>query len=160
MKNIFYEHEADINDYFWTWRLHQNYTAPHFHKALELIYCVKGSMSIFIDKQHFVLQENDICFFPSYTIHSNRALDEDNVIHSFLFAHNFFHDFEKTFPQKSLPVLLLDKAQNQVFYNDLMHMFDIYGAMKTSSPDGTNKNNQRLLGRRGSNNLFCVIFHF
>lgn len=128
MDAIFYEHEADQNDYFWTWKLIKNNTPPHFHKALELIYCVKGSMSLFIDKQRYILKENDMCFIPSYTVHSNSYIDEDNMIHSFLFAHNFFHDFEKTFPLKSLPILLLDSKKNEFFYNDLMNMFNVYAS--------------------------------
>lgn len=128
MESIYYEYEADKNDYFWTWQLTQNHTPPHFHKALELIYCVKGSISLFVEKQYYTLKENDMCFIPSYIIHSNgyADVDNENIIHSFLFAHNFFHDFEKTFPQKTLPVLLLNSTQNQNFYKDLMRMYDVY----------------------------------
>ena len=128
MKTTFYEFDADKNDYFWTWHFTKNYTTPHFHKSLELIYCVKGSTRIFINENYYTLKENQMCFVPSYAIHSNRYIDEDNVIHSFLFAHNFFHDFEKTFPQKQLPFLLLKTEENLVFYQDLMKIFDIYSS--------------------------------
>lgn len=126
MEKIFYEFDADKNDYFWTWHFNKNYTPPHFHKSLELIYCVKGTMSIFINKRHYALTQNEMCFIPSYTIHSNRYLDEENEMHSFLFAHNFFHDFEKSFPQKKLPFLLLKQDKNLKIYDELMKIFSIY----------------------------------
>ena len=125
MINSFYEYEADKNDYFWMWQFTKNYTQPHFHKSLEVIYCVQGSMTVFIDKQHYILQKDDICFIPSYIVHSNKFIDNDNIIHSFVFAHNFFHDFEKTFPQKTLPYLLLNRTENQSVYNDLSEIFAI-----------------------------------
>ena len=126
MEKTFYEFNADTNDYFWTWYFNKNYTPPHFHKSLEIIYCVKGSMQIFINKQYYTLHQNEMCFIPSYTVHSNRYLDDENVIHSFLFAHNFFHDFEKTFPQKNLPFLLLNKEHNPSFYDELMDIFTVF----------------------------------
>lgn len=128
MISTFYEYAADQNDYFFSWRFPRNYTPPHFHKALEIIYCVKGSMRLFIDQQYYILKENDMCFIPSLTVHSNCYLDDDNVIHSFLFAHNFLHDFEKTFPKKSLPFLLQETEKNKIFYNDLMDMFNTYSS--------------------------------
>lgn len=128
MEKIFYESQADKNDYFWTWYFEKNNTPPHFHKSLELIYCVKGSMRIFINKQYHILKQDEICFIPSYFIHANRFVDDDNVIHSFLFAHNYFHDFEKSFPQKNLPLLLLNHEANREFYRDLMNMFQIYAS--------------------------------
>lgn len=126
MEKIFYESDADKNDYFWTWSFTQNHTPPHFHKSLELIYCVQGTMSIFINKRTYALKQNEMCFIPSYILHSNRYLDEENVIHSFLFAHNFFHDFEKSFPQKKLPFLLLKQDKNLEIYDNLMNIFSIY----------------------------------
>ena len=126
MRKIFYESDADKNDYFWMWHLNQNYTPPHFHKSLELIYCVKGAMNIFINKRTYALKQNEMCFIPSYTLHSNRYLNEENTIYSFLFAHNFFHDFEKSFPQKKLPFLLLKQDKNLEIYDNLMNIFSIY----------------------------------
>ena len=126
MEKTFYEFDADRNDYFWTWHFTKNYTPPHFHKSLELIYCVKGSMKVFINKRYYTLKENQMCFIPSYTVHSNQYIDDENTIHSFLFAHNFFHDFEKSFPQKNLPFLLLKTESNPSFYNMLMEIFSIY----------------------------------
>lgn len=154
MEKTFYEFNADTNDYFWTWHFNKNYTPPHFHKSLELIYCVKGSMQIFINKQYHTLQQNEMCFIPSYIVHSNRYLDDENVIHSFLFAHNFFHDFEKTFPQKSLPFLLLNKEDNPSIYNELMNIFSVF------TQYGYNGNNIPFLHRQALiNNLLLSMIN-
>ena len=126
MREIFYEFDADKSDYFWSWQFTKNYTPPHFHKSLEMIYCVKGSMTVFIDREYHTLHENQICFIPSYIVHSNKYQDDDNVIHSFLFAHNYFHDFEKSFPQKNIPYLLLNTEKNLSIYKDILKIFNIY----------------------------------
>lgn len=81
MEKTFYEFDADKNDYFWTWSFTKNYTPPHFHKSLELIYCVKGSMKVFINKRYYTLKENQMCFIPS-SLHTVRLTRSARFLHA------------------------------------------------------------------------------
>ena len=71
MEKTFYEFDADKNDYFGLGLSPKTTPPPHFHKSLELIYCVKGSMKVFINKRYYTLKENQMCFIPS-SLHTVR----------------------------------------------------------------------------------------
>lgn len=129
MRGYFYEEASDRADRIWAWTFKNNRTPPHFHSALEFIFCIKGSMSVFIDKTHHVLHEGDICFIPANCVHENKPLGE-NVIVSLVFAHNLFNDFEKTYPQKTLPHILTQKQKNKQTFAVMERLFDDFVANK------------------------------
>lgn len=129
MRGYFYEQTADRADRIWAWTFKNNRTPSHFHSALEIVFCVKGSMRIFIDKMHHVLHEGDICFIPANCVHADEPIGE-NVIVSFLFAHNLFRDFEKTYPQKTLPYILTEKQKNKRALAIMERLYDSFVAHK------------------------------
>lgn len=80
MRGYFYEKASDRADRIWAWTFKNNRTPPHFHSALEFIFCIKGSMSVFLDKTHQVLHEGDICFIPANCVHENKQIGENVIV--------------------------------------------------------------------------------
>nr|WP_202128850.1 helix-turn-helix domain-containing protein [Paenibacillus dendrobii] len=52
----------------------------HWHKEIEIIYVLKGSIDIFVDKQRFILGEEDLLVVNSMDIHKLDATNEENVL--------------------------------------------------------------------------------
>ena len=67
----FYETQVEQNDYFYFTHLNkESETPPHFHGAIELLFCVDGEQSVFIGGKNHLLKGGDACFIDSYTVHS------------------------------------------------------------------------------------------
>lgn len=108
----FYESQADQNDYTFLHEFSSTHIEAHFHKSLEIVYCLEGTTEFFINGKKTVLEKDDIYFVPSYAVHYNRNIGGNKIL-SFVFAHNFFHDFEKTFPNMTFQNVLQNKTQNK-----------------------------------------------
>ncbi len=67
----FYELEAERSGYFYLRRgAAKCHTAPHFHSAVELLFCLDGEQEAFIGGERRILQRGDACFADSYVVHS------------------------------------------------------------------------------------------
>lgn len=67
----FYESKAEQNDYFYFIYLKkESETPPHFHGAIEFLFCVEGAQSVSIGGNNYTLRKGDACFIDSYTVHS------------------------------------------------------------------------------------------
>lgn len=62
----YYEYNRDGIDYF---KQENVYCDEHFHKAIELLYCVNGEKEAEIDDEHFLLKEGEILFVPPFSVH-------------------------------------------------------------------------------------------
>ncbi len=67
----FYELAAEQSGYFYLRRgVAQCLTAPHFHSAVELLFCLDGEQEVFIGGERRILQRGDACFADSYVVHA------------------------------------------------------------------------------------------
>ena len=67
----FYELNADERDYFYFNRVKKEQrTLPHFHSAIEMLFCVEGRQELCIGGELHTLQKGDACFIDSYIVHS------------------------------------------------------------------------------------------
>lgn len=46
------------------------YAPLHFHQAIELVYCLQGTFQVQSGANKYILKENEIAFFPSYSPHA------------------------------------------------------------------------------------------
>lgn len=129
----FYETKADGNDYMFMHMFSSTSIGAHFHKALEIVYCVEGTMECFISGEKFLLQANEMYVVPSYAVHYNRYKNSNTIL-SFVFAHNYFHDFEKTYPNMMFEPVLRNQEENKKLYNTLKEMHDTYWAHDQQIP--------------------------
>jgi AraC-like DNA-binding protein len=122
----FYETQADLNDYTFIHDFSETDIGAHFHKSIELVYCLNGKTEFFINGKKYLLDEDEIYFVPSYAVHSNKCLQSNKII-SLVFAHNFFHDFEKTYPNMTFDNVLRNKLQNKnVLYPLFKEFYETY----------------------------------
>ena len=61
-----YEHQRDRAEYF---KLGENTCNIHFHRAIELIYCVNGEKQVYIDEEQHILGKDDLLVLPPFTVH-------------------------------------------------------------------------------------------
>ncbi len=67
----FYEWKVEQRDYFYFNRVKkENETPPHFHSAVELLFCIDGKQEVCISGKTYTLEKGDACFIDSYTVHS------------------------------------------------------------------------------------------
>lgn len=121
----FYETAADANDYMFVHYFDSTSIGAHFHKSLEIVYCVEGCTTFFIGGETFTLNADEIYIVPSYTIHFNKNKGNNKIL-SFVFAHNFFHDFEKTFPDKIFSPVLKNHEENKKLLTKLNAIHETY----------------------------------
>lgn len=129
----FYETQADANDYIFTHYFISSSINAHFHKSLEIVYCLEGKMEVYVSGEKYILCENEMYFAPSYSIHYNRNVGANKIL-SFIFAHNFFHDFEKTYPDLTLPFILNDHQKNMEFLSLLSQFHNLRVEKKCDIP--------------------------
>ena len=93
--NSVYESIADKKDHLLINYYKHAYFFSHYHKSVELIYNVKGRVKIKVSDFNLILEENDICFIPNFTVHNFESVSEDNEIMGIVFSYDYFTDFLK-----------------------------------------------------------------
>lgn len=67
----FYELKVEGQDYlYFNHTIKDTETVPHFHSAIELLFCVGGAQDVRIGGEAYVLEDGCGCFIDSYTVHS------------------------------------------------------------------------------------------
>ncbi|MBO5215985.1 MAG: helix-turn-helix domain-containing protein [Clostridia bacterium] len=67
----FYEVKAEQRDYFYFCKTIKNAeTPPHFHSAIELIFCLNGKQEVCVGGESKILERGDAYFCDSYVVHS------------------------------------------------------------------------------------------
>ena len=82
-------------------------------------------MEVLINGNKHVLHQDEIYAAPSYSIHSHKIL-EDNAYMTFVFAHNYYHDFEKSFPNMEFPRILDNREANRKIFEKLTDIYHIF----------------------------------
>ena len=57
----FYETQADLNDYTFIHDFSETDIGAHFHKSIELVYCLNGKTEFFINGKKYLLDEVRFC---------------------------------------------------------------------------------------------------
>lgn len=52
----------------------------HWHRSVEILYCVKGSLSLWMNGKYRLLKENEAVFINSNVIHASQSPEENYVI--------------------------------------------------------------------------------
>ena len=84
--NHIYEPQSDKNNYILIFPFTDCEVTPHFHKALEFVYCTQGKMEVMINGEKHILEQDEIYAVPSYSIHSHKILESNGYL-TFVFAH-------------------------------------------------------------------------
>ena len=128
--NSIYESIADKKGHLLINYYQKAYFFSHYHKSVEIIYNIKGRVRIRIDDSNYLLEEDDIAFIPSFTVHNFESISEDNEIMGIVFSYDFYLDFLRDFPNKSLPYVLHNKTKNAELKPFLHEYFEFYWKRK------------------------------
>lgn len=64
----------------------------HWHKEIEIIYVLQGSVTIYVEKRHYRLNQDDIIVVNSMSVHQLERTSEDNVLLTLQFSPDFMVD--------------------------------------------------------------------
>lgn len=64
---MFYQHYQDKTDYF---KIGTGACRDHFHRVIEIIYCIKNDKPLYINGKKLLLREGEIVFIPPLAVHS------------------------------------------------------------------------------------------
>ncbi|MGD8189542.1 GH39 family glycosyl hydrolase [Brevibacillus ginsengisoli] len=89
----------------------------HWHNEIEVIFVLKGSLSIMVGPNHYLLKEKDLILINRNEVHSTYKTGEDNILLAFQinpkFSHSYYPDLGKlTFDVKSF---LFDEMHQERF---------------------------------------------
>lgn len=124
-----YETLADNSDYFLLKTYKSSSIAPHFHRSIEFVYTLKGKTEFFINGDSYTLSENQIYFVPSFYVHSNKNVSENEIL-TLVFSHLFF----KSFPDRHFNYVLDNEEENKKIYSYLKNFLNHYIEKKGNIP--------------------------
>ena len=61
-----YEHYRDVEEYF---QISHTLSHGHFHRAIEVVYCLKLDKPVIINGEEFLLKEGELLFVPPFSTH-------------------------------------------------------------------------------------------
>ena len=122
----FYELKVEQRDYFYFNRVKkENETPPHFHGAVELLFCVDGKQEVCISGKTQSLEKGDACFIDSYTVHSLQP--SGATLYAIVGDIHFFQPVFAAFGDTLPPCLF--RFENAEF---LSMLYAVYQSPKTS----------------------------
>ena len=100
----FYEFSAEEQDYFYFNRVKKEQTTPpHFHGAIELLFCMDGKQELCIGGEMRTLEKGEACFIDGYVVHSLRA--DGAKVYVLLADAHFFQPFFSALGEKTPPTV-------------------------------------------------------
>ena len=99
----FYEMKVEKHDYFYFNHTKKDTeTPPHFHGAIELLFCVNGNQDVCIGGETYTISRGCGCFIDSYTIHSLKPSGAElyAVVGDDHFFNQLFSAFNDTTPPR------------------------------------------------------------
>lgn len=133
----FYELNAEQPKYFYVRKGCPPYAAPHFHGAIEFLFCWEGTQQITVGGETRMLQKGDACFINSFTPHSLSSSKSNLLV--FLSDIQFFLPILHSFEEKLPPTFF--RFEDFAF---LEILYDLYERNK-QNPLGKSEANEGVL---------------
>lgn len=86
----FIEHEADIP--FKLFVNSVNYIPFHWHKEVEILYVLEGSVNMHLDQKQFTLNQDDVVVVNSMSVHKIERSNQDNILLTLQFSPEWLSD--------------------------------------------------------------------
>jgi AraC-like DNA-binding protein len=112
MKNIYYEYYHDKDSAFKVHLGKNTNTQPHFHKCIEILYLVSGSMESTVADMTRETKSDQIVFVHNYYIHAFKPIEEYKK-YFFIIPVNFSTDLDKKMKNATLAPILDDRNFNR-----------------------------------------------
>lgn len=72
-----YEHYRDVEEYF---NISRTVSRGHFHRAIEVVYCLKLDKPVIINGEEFLLKESELLFVPPFSTHVFPRIEEHSSL--------------------------------------------------------------------------------
>ena len=82
-------------------------------------------MEVLINGTKYILEPDEMYAVPSYSVHSHKILQANEYL-TFVFAHNYYHDFEASYPNMEFPRVLKNHEENRKIYLKMSHLFEVF----------------------------------
>ena len=114
-----YEHYRDAKEFFC---IGKNYCKEHFHRAIEIQYCIKEDKELLIDDKKGVLSEGEFLFIPPFCTH-RFPIQEKHSSLAVVFPVSYTDIWEQTVKDNQLSHLIFkDKALAKDLHNHLVQL--------------------------------------
>ena len=126
MENLLYEYFRDKDEKITISRSSAMAVQPHFHRNVEVLYILSGSVSTKVGDEQFTAEEGDIIFVHNYSVHSF------NNVHTkyFLILPPYYaQDIDKKLSKSTLPPYLSDKEFNKTLLPIFEKIYDEFDTM-------------------------------
>lgn len=97
---IFHQPHNSLNNNFNAAFYKTEIWKPHFHKSLELVYVIKGSLKCYSNGNEYLLKQGDFGLCLPYDIHSYEP-DTGALYWVCVFSEDYVHDFSKMIRDKA-----------------------------------------------------------
>ena len=130
----FYEWKVEQRDYFYFNRVKkETQTLPHFHGAVELLFCIDGKQPVSISGKTYTLEKGDACFIDCYTVHALPSSEAQ--LYAIVGDVHFFQPVFSAFGDAIPPCLF--RFEKTEF---LSLLYTLYQQKKTSEDASTQRN--------------------
>lgn len=82
-KNLMYEDDRitdGLDIFFWVFNDSSSFVAPHWHRAIEIMYIIDGEVDVMLNAQEIVLLPGDVFLIDSSVIHSTKSVHGNQAI--------------------------------------------------------------------------------
>jgi len=123
---MFYQHYQDQSEYFRTGRC---YCRDHFHRAIELMYCIKTEKPFLIDGKNVLLDEGELIIIPPLNVHSTPRIETQKSL-CVILPVSYSDIFDQYTKGKRLESLVVsDKTVAKDLYEHLLQLKDCDDAL-------------------------------
>lgn len=113
-----YEHNRDKVEWF---KLGENTCLAHFHRSIELIYCVSGCKTVVADGVSYDMSEGDFLLLPPFTVHLFPSTQAKSLC--VVMPVEYSNIFEDALGEKALECLVFtDKSVTKEAFKQLLKL--------------------------------------
>ncbi|MBE6679060.1 MAG: AraC family transcriptional regulator [Ruminococcaceae bacterium] len=114
-----YEHYRDAKEFFC---IGKNYCKEHFHRAIEIQYCIKENKELLIDGKNETLSEGEFLFIPPFCTHRFPRQENHSSL-AVVFPVSYTDTWEQALKDKQLSHLIFkDKTLAKDLYDHLIQL--------------------------------------
>lgn len=124
MKKYYYEKNADIKNHFFYNRTKYLTKENHFHNSIELIFCVKGSVTAFINDVEYTINQGDGVFIKPFEKHYYLGKDYECFV--LTFNNSFYNQFSLSYNKYIDTLLPYQKNKTEKIIDFLYWSLDEY----------------------------------
>lgn len=116
---MFYQQYQDTTEYF---RIGRCYCRDHFHRAIEIMYCIRTKKPFLVDGRNILLDEGELIIVPPLSVHSSPPIETQRSL-CVILPVSYSDIFDKHTKGKRLESFIItDKSVAKDIYEHLIQL--------------------------------------